>query len=411
MVHENLSSARAIKRQPLTTRKAILLLTAAAVGLALLAYATLPRKPLRGGEPSLLGVVEEDPGHPGRFRYEFEVMGTDARLLVCARTVEAARRMIAPAVARIRDVDAAMSTYRPESEISRLNRLGAQQPVELSPMTLSVLRQAVDFSRLTDGAFDVTCAPLRTLWRRAVREGVLPAQEQIDRARRAVGSDKLLLADRAVRFATDGMEVDLGGIAKGFAIELAAQAMGAAGAGSALVDIGGDMRLVGRREDGQNWKIQLRDPRPGEHPPIYLRLADCAVATSGDYARPVHVAGRRFSHIVDPRTGWPVADVPSATIVAPDATTADALATAVSVLGPHEGVELVDSIEGVECMIMARTPGAGPAADEISIYYSEGFPALIEAAPEGRLSPQTPASDSEPGGGTGTRQSLAAEGR
>ena len=327
--------------------------------------------------PAPVNVLEE-PGHPGRFRYRFEVMGTEAAVLVYAPGPAAAREMIAPAVSRVRSVEKTMSTYRPESEISRLNRLGARQPVKLSPATLKVLDMAVRFSRRSGGAFDVTYAPLRTLWRKAQREGILPTQEQINEARRAVGSDKLVLTDRSAQFAVDGMEVDLGGIAKGFAVDEAAEAVRAAGARSALVDIGGDMCLIGRRGDGEKWKVQLRDPRPGDNPPIYLRLADCAVATSGDYARYFSVAGQRFSHVVDPRTGRPVADVPSATVVAPDATTADALATAVSVLGPHEGIELVNSIEGVECMIMARSPRAKTGSEEISIHYSAGFLPLLE---------------------------------
>lgn len=325
----------------------------------------------QASEPALA----EDPRHPGRFRCAIEVMGTDAALVVCASDAASARRMIAPAVCRLRAVEAAMSTYRPESEISRLNRLGARQEVALSPATMRALKASVEFSRRTGGAFDVTYAPLRTLWRGAQREDVLPSGEQIDTALRAVGSEKLLLTAGAARFAVDGMEVDLGGIAKGLAIDLAAEAMRETGAVKGLIDVGGDMRLIGTREGGEKWKVQLKDPRPGDHPPIFLRLADCAVATSGDYARYFHVGGRRLSHIIDPRTGQPLRDVPSATVVAPDATSADALATAASVLGPQEGVELVNSMEGVECMIMARAPDS----DEASLHYSAGFRALMES--------------------------------
>ena len=325
-------------------------------------------------EPDL--PVRSDARHPGRFLHEFEALGTDATLMVAARDAAAARDLFRPAVAAVRRVEARMSTYRPESEISTLNRLGAREDVSLSEDTLQVLREAVRFSRLTDGAFDVTYAPLRTLWRKAEREGRLPAEEEIAGALHAVGSDKLILGEHAARFTADGMEVDLGGIAKGYAIELAAQAMKRAGARSALVDVGGDMRVVGRREDGARWQVEVRDPRPGARAPMVLELEDAGVATSGDYARFFRVGEKTFSHIVDPRTGRAVRDVPSATVVAPDATTADALATAASVLGAQKALELVNGLDGVECMIMARS-GDSEAA-EFTLYYSDGFRALME---------------------------------
>jgi thiamine biosynthesis lipoprotein len=194
-----------------------------------------------------------------------------------------------------------------------------------------------------------------------------------------VGSDKLVLSERGARFSVEGMEVDLGGIAKGFGIETAAQAMRKAGAKSALVVVGGEMRAVGRREDGSPWKVQVRDPRPGSHEPIVLRLDDKAVATSGDYARYFRVGERKLSHIVDPRTGWPVANVPSATVVAADAVTTDALATGISMLGPEKAIKLIDSLGDAECMMMARTEET--EGTQVKLYYSKGFRALME---EGR---------------------------
>jgi len=323
--------------------------------------------------------VKADARHPGRYLLEFEAMGTDARLIVAAPDAATARTYMRPAVLAIRRVETLMSTYRPESEISALNRMGAKQEVPLSGATLQVLRDSVRFSRMTDGAFDVCYAPLRTLWRKAEREGKLPSDDEIYSTLRAVGSDKLVLSERGARFSVEGMEVDLGGIAKGFGIETAAQAMRKAGAKSALVVVGGEMRAVGRREDGSPWKVQVRDPRPGAHEPIVLRLDDKAAATSGDYARYFRVGERKLSHIVDPRTGWPVANVPSATVVAADAVTTDALATGISVLGPEKAIKLIDSLGDAECMMMVRTEET--EGTQVKLYYSKGFRALME---EGR---------------------------
>lgn len=322
--------------------------------------------------------VQPDPNHPGRYRATLETMGTDGAILVVAPGPDEATEMVSAAIARIRTIERRMSTYRPKSEISRLNSRGARQPVKLTPLTLRVLNETDRFHQLTDGAFDPTYAPLRTLWRKAQERQEVPTDAEVEAALSRVGNEGLIIEDRAVRFATEGMEVDLGGIAKGFAIDRAIEALSEAGAPSALVDIGGDIRVLGRRGDNTRWKIQVRDPRPGKGDPIILRLEDVAVATSGDYARFFRIGEHRFSHIIDPRTGRPVDSVPSATVIAPDALTADALATAASVLGAPRAVELVDSQEGVECMIVSRRE----ADDEKEkVYFSENFRSFIDSEP------------------------------
>lgn len=316
--------------------------------------------------------VHEKPGKPGRFETAFEAMGTSARLEVKAADADAARRMFAGAVERIVRVERLMSTYRPDSEVSALNRLGAERPVALSEDTMRVVKAALEMSRLSGGAFDVTYAPLRTLWRAAQREGRLPREEQVQQARRAVGCDKLLLDGKTARFAAPGMEVDLGGIAKGYAVDAAVEALRAAGAQAGLVDLGGDLRFFGAPGPGARWLVEVRKP-PGVEADWVLAVPACAVTTSGDYERWFSVEGRHYSHIVDPRTGWPVAGVPSVTVVAPDATTADGLATAVSVLGAREGIRLVDSLPETECMIMTLQADGSVRTD-----MSAGFSRLVE---------------------------------
>jgi thiamine biosynthesis lipoprotein len=309
-------------------------------------------------------------------------MGTDAGILVAAPNRGEARRMVAAALERIRAVESRMSTYRPDSEISRLNARAARQPVELSPITIQVLREAKRFTRLTDGAFDATYAPLRTLWRRAQDQRELPSEAALQKALSRVDSSGLVLEGNTARFAREGMEVDLGGIAKGFAIDLAIEALAREGATSALVDVGGDIRVLGRRRDGEKWKIQMRDPRPEKHASIVLRLEDAAVATSGDYARFLRIGDRRYSHIIDPRSGHPVENVPSVTVIAPDALTADALATSANVMGTRRDLKLIDSLDGVECMIMQRTKN-GRDQDATQIHFSQNFQSLVDKTTPG----------------------------
>ncbi len=297
--------------------------------------------------------VWEQPGNAGRYETRFSPMGTDARLVVRAEGLDDGRRMLRPAVEAVQKVERLMSTYRPDSELTRLNQQAASRPVAVSPDTLATLKQAVEMSRLTGGAFDATCAPLRTLWRRAAAEGRTPSKEETREALAKVGYRNLAFEDGKVKFLNPGMKIDLGGIAKGYAIDAAAGEMAAAGASVGLVDIGGDLRLLGRPEPGGRWHIQVQ-PVEGMQEDLILALPACAVATSGDYRRGLRIGERWFSHIIDPRTGWPVLNVSSATVVAEEAVTADALATAISVLGPQDGVALVDSLPGTECLIMSR---------------------------------------------------------
>lgn len=315
--------------------------------------------------------IEED--GPGRFAATFDTMGTLARIVVAIPDETLARRAIENALDAVRSVETSMSTYRPQSEISRLNRDGVRQPVALSANTVRVLREAVRFSVLSGGAFDATYAPLRTLWRQAEKLGNPPTEEQIEGVLETVGSHHLRLSDSACKFGVEGMAVDLGGIAKGFAIDLACEALCAEGIVNALVDIGGDLRVLGRRPGEELWKVLINDPSPGENSPLILLLTDRAVATSGDYQRFYTVGARRFSHIVDPRTGRPVESIPSATVIARDALSADALATAISVLGPDDALRLVESLDETECLIMSALDTRGA-----TIVRSSGFDAYCQ---------------------------------
>lgn len=318
--------------------------------------------------------VQQSPKYRGQYFYRFETMGTAAELQVAAESRRAARRMIAAALAPIERVNSGMSIYRKDSAVSRLNSTGADGPVALPAEVLHVLKRSVEFSKLSSGAFDITYAPLRDIWRKAQRQDKVPSSEHIVEALKLVGSDGLIFSEGAVRFRAVGMKVDLGGIAKGYAIDLAAEALAGAGAKSAMVEIGGDMRFAGMRPDGRKWRVMVRRP-PGDADvcEMYLRLESRAVATSGDYARYFNVGGRKFSHIIDPRSGRPVENVPSVTVVAQDAMSADALATAASVLGAEDALRLINSLDEVECLILAPN-GSGALRPHLS----NGFQVLLE---------------------------------
>ena len=246
-----------------------------------------------------------------------------------------------------------MSAKLADSELSSFNASPAGKIVELSSPLMEVLRRAMEISARSDGAFDVTCRPVLQLWKQAGKAGRLPDETALRDALQRVGYTKIKLRETGAEKQTEGVSVDLGGIAKGYGIDRALEAIRDSGCEGGLVDVGGDIRCFGRSRSGRKWRIGIRnpfDPR-SEKMLAVAALDDGAVCTSGNYFRFTEIDGRRYSHIVDPRTGRPVDAAPSVTVVAPTAITADAWATALSVLGA-DGLARLEKEEGVEAMMI-----------------------------------------------------------
>ena len=283
-------------------------------------------------------------------------MGTFARVLVVAPDRATAEKSVEAAFSIFDRVEALMSDYDPDSQISAVNRRAFIEPVAVDAEVFEVLSAALDYSRLSDGAFDITVGPVVQLWRSARQSGRAPTADAIERARSRVGWRHLELdaEHRTVRFALEGMLLDLGGIAKGYAIDKAAQAMRQAGALGGMIDIGGDLVCFGRPVGGKAlWFLGLQDPDDYEKMLLRLKIDDRAVATSGDYRRYVVIDDKKHSHIINPATADSTNDLSSVTLIAPTAMQADALATAVSVLGPEKGLALIESIDQVEAVLIA----------------------------------------------------------
>jgi len=251
----------------------------------------------------------------------------------------------------IKKVDTLMSIYKEDSEISSLNRQGE---MEVSLETLEVIKKALEVSGITRGAFDITCKPLINLWKKAKKEMKVPGEEEINKALSLVGYEKIILKGNLVSFKEKGMQIDLGGIAKGYAVDKAIEVLKKKGIKRALVNAGGDLYALGESPERGKWQIGIQDPRDQDKIFSVIKLKDKGVATSGDYRRYFTIEGKRYSHIVNPKTGQTVKDVPmSVTIIAPEATTADALATGVFVLGPEKGIELINTLPEIEGMIIS----------------------------------------------------------
>lgn len=304
-----------------------------------------------------------DAPEPAAARYEFAAahMGTTARLVVyAARPTEAEAAALA-AFARIGELDARLSDYRADSEVSHLGERASGPAVAVSSDLLAVLTRGQEVAQRSDGAFDVTVGPLSRLWRRARRTAELPSAEDLRSALALVGYDALALDVTAgsARLARSGMRLDLGGIAKGYAADQALQALRAHGLDRALVTLGGEV-VAGAPPPGRDgWTVALRTPGPEERP---LSLRDGAASTSGDDEQWVEVGGRRYSHVFDPRTGWALEGRRSVTVVAREGILADALATALSVLGPKRGRALVEAFPGAEALWVEADAGVTASA-------------------------------------------------
>jgi thiamine biosynthesis lipoprotein len=278
-----------------------------------------------------------------RFEFTEPQMGAQFRIVLYAANEAAAKAASQAAFRRVADLNGIMSDYLPESELMRLCKKAGGPAVMVSPDLFAVLARAAEISRITDGNFDVTVGPVVRLWRRSRRSQLLPSEAELAAAR-ALVDYRLLTLDpvaRSVRLAKPGMLLDLGGIAKGYAAQAAQTVLKQHGISRALVAAGGDIAVSGPPVGKPGWEIGIaRAPgEPTDGPTLILH--DVGVSTSGDAEQYVEIAGKRYSHIVDPRTGLGLTDSWQVTVIAPDATTSDGMTKVLCVLGPQRGLKAI----------------------------------------------------------------------
>jgi len=256
-------------------------------------------------------------------------------------------------LAEMRRVDALMSHYKPESQLSQINQRAASEAVRVDPELVALIQRAQALSGLTGGAFDITYASVGYLY--DYREHVRPTDDQVRDGLGAVNWRHVIVDPEAstVRFAREGVRIDLGGIAKGYAVDRAIGILESMGVVHASVTAGGDSRIIGDRF-GRPWVVGIRHPDDAGRIVVRIPVVDAALSTSGDYERYFDEDGVRYHHIIDPKTGRSAGEVRSVTIIGPDATTTDGLSTSVFVLGPERGLELVERIGEVDAVIVRR---------------------------------------------------------
>jgi FAD:protein FMN transferase len=297
---------------------------------------------------------------PALTRYSFDEphMGTRFKIILYAPDEATAKKAAAAAFARIADLDGIMSDYRPASELMQLCAKAGGDPVKVSDELFFILQKAEETSRLSDGAFDVTVGPVVKLWRLSRRSQRLPDPEKLSAARDLVGwkNVKLDAKGQTVQLLKAGMQLDLGGIAKGYAGDEAIAVLKNHGIDRALVAGGGDIVASGPPPGADGWTIAIAplDESDGKSGPT-LTLHDAAVSTSGDAEQYVEIDGKRYSHIVDPKTGIGLVGRMSATVTAPKGVQADSLTKVVAVLGPERAFKLLEPLDGVSSRFVRLT--------------------------------------------------------
>jgi FAD:protein FMN transferase len=302
---------------------------------------------------AMLALLPCGRAHAEWYGDRIDLMGTSVSVELWHEDAAQARRFIDAVLDEYRRIDALMSTYKPESEISQVNALAATHPVRVTDELFSIVARSIELSKLSAGAFDISYESVGYLYDfRAHRR---PSAEEISERIAAIDYRSITLnrSESTIAFARPGMRINLGGIAKGYTVEHAAAMLRAAGVESALLNAGGDTRVLGDRR-GQPWVVGIRHPRAANDIVTRLPIVDEAISTSGDYERFFEEGGRRYHHIINPSTGRPTDELMSVTVIGPDAVMTDGLSTTLFVLGMARGLELIDTLEGYEAVIVAR---------------------------------------------------------
>jgi thiamine biosynthesis lipoprotein len=311
-----------------------------------------------------------------RFEFSQPQMGVPFRIVLYAASKTNAEAAASAAFRRIAQLNDILSDYDTDSELNRLCRTAGQGvAVSVSPDLWTVLARSQQIAYDSDGAFDITVRPVVSLWRNARREKKFPDSRRLAEARALVGWTNLVLnqRNRTAQLLLPDMRLDLGGIAKGYAVDEAMKVLRAHGIQRVLVSGGGDLAVSGPPPGQKGWRIEIAPlDAPNAPGKKFVLLSHRALATSGDVFQHVELDGKRYSHIVDPRTGIGLTDHSLVTIIARDCTTADVLATAVSVLGPSKGIALVEPTSGAAAYIV-RKPAETP-----EIAQSKRFGGFVE---------------------------------
>jgi thiamine biosynthesis lipoprotein len=299
----------------------------------------------------LLTLVFAPLSHAEWYKDEQAIMGTSIVAEVWSTDAAKAQEGIRAVMQEMHRIDYLMSPFKEESELSLVNREAADHPVKISRELFDLIDRSLYFSRISGGAFDITFSSVGYMY--DYRAGVAPSDVDIKKALPGINYRHLILnkQDSTIKFTRKGTRIDLGGIAKGYAVDNCIALLSTMGFHQALVTAGGDSRILGDK-GGKPWMIGIRDPRKEGNSSVVIPLSDTAISTSGDYERFFERDGVRYHHILNPKTGKSVKETRSATVIGPDATTTDALSTTLFVLGWQKAFTLLESLPGIDAVII-----------------------------------------------------------
>ena len=282
------------------------------------------------------------------------LMGTKVSIILCGPEQAVLEKAAQAAFATMEQIEGSLSSWRQNSEISKINRSAGIEPVVVSPDLFALIRKSIHFSGLSKGCFDISWKGLGDLWDLRSPDFQKPVHESVTGRLHLVDYRKILLDNEAgsVLLGERGMKISLGGIGKGYSVDMAVKSVRSLGVENGIVDAGGDLKAFGRKESGELWTVGIKNPRDEKKVMCVIPLSNVAVATSGDYERYRMINGTRYHHILDPRNGYPARGCMSTTVVARDVLDADALATSVFVMGPDEGLALLEQLPDIEGVIV-----------------------------------------------------------
>jgi FAD:protein FMN transferase len=293
-------------------------------------------------------------GQTASFDTTLLLMGTRFELKAVGASKELCRNAVLAGINEVERINRLLSTYLPNTQTSAINANAGISPVKADDELFAIIVRSNKISKLTDGAFDITFGPMYSVWKFDGNMSALPHPDSIQKYRELVGYEKIQLdlENKTVYLPQRGMSIGFGAIGKGYAANRAMKVMLDKGATGGFVNAAGDILFKGRNEKGEKWNVAIASPANKREMIGNLQVEEMAVVTSGNYEKNFKLNGKTYSHIIDPKTGYPVVETISVTIFCADAEMADALATAVSVLGVENGLKLINQLKGFECLIV-----------------------------------------------------------
>ena len=301
---------------------------------------------------------------PEIYKKSFKAMGCGFEATVVANDAQQADTFLDAAINNIRRIEALISSWDENSQTGNINRSAGIEPVQVDVELFNLIKRSIAISKLTDGAFNITYASMDKVWKFDGSVTQLPDSNTVKESVRKVGYQNIQLSEdnRSVFLPEKGMKIGFGAIGKGYAADHTMNLLKSLGVTSGIINASGDLRTWGQQPNGEPWQIGVKNPLNKNKVFVLLPLVNQALVTSGNYEKFITIDGKRYAHIIDPRTGYPTSGLTSVTIIASSAELADALATSVFVMGKDVGLDFVNQLKDVECVLVQ---------DDGMVFYSD----------------------------------------